>query len=393
MTGDLPISLGVDELTVLPEKSSVDQLLTSETSCRVELLPTLSLPASVIAKGSIGPVAGSPRAEWWSPDPVIAMRAVNLFRILGAYYFPEFGVVVDREGRAMHSSMAEASYVTPDLLMLPHMRKELNEIMFSPPRSLNSLHNAAITMPWGGMPNYGHFVIDCLSSVASLAKIGAARTYTLVFPPLKVWHRDHLHLLGASPIELPKKCYYVEDAIFTDCMDSFLRAPNWNLRLVPEMQRSALQCRAGGARKIYLSRRDNAKRKFLSETQLETILSSRGFDIVQPEKLSVRDQLALFSETAVVVGCTGAAFANVLFCPPEAVVVEIQPRTMHEQWVRNICVMMGLRWAPYYCDSGEPDDPVVYGGQIRPSVGITFDFDLGEFLTHLDNVARVEVPG
>jgi capsular polysaccharide biosynthesis protein len=388
-SSELTVSLNVDELAILPQKSSVEELLERAESCRYELLPKREQRASEISQGTIGAVAGSPRPTWWTPDPLITMRSVNLFRILGTYYFPAFGVLIDRQGRALHASMSEASYLTPDLLRLPHLQRRDGDIVFSPPEPVAALPRALVTMPWGGVTNYGHFVIDCLSGVASLNRFDLPRGYDFVFPPLKAWHRDHLQLLGVSPAELAQTCYYVDDAIYTDCMATFLQAPNKNLREIPETQRAALACADGGHRKIYLSRRGNPKRQFLSEERLESILRGRGFAIIQPETMPVREQIALFAGAAVVAGCTGAAFANVTYCDPGAIVLEIQPRTMHQLWVRNICLMMGLKWAPYHCGSREPDQPVVHGGQVRPEVDITFDFDLDEFLAYLDGITEV----
>lgn len=389
---ELTVSLNVDERAILPPKSSVEELLESRESCRYELLPARDMRASEISGNTVGAVAGPAQPPWWEPDPRVELRSVNLFRILGAYYFPAFGVVLDRHGRALRAPMEQAAYLTPDLLLLPHVRSTGRDSVFAPPDGLPTLPRASIAMPWGGVTNYGHFLIDCMSGVASLRRIESLRGHDLVFPPLKAWHRDHLQLLGASPVELPHGCCYVEDAIFTDCMVRYLHAPNWNLRLVPEVQRAALACAGGGGRKIYLSRRGNPKRRFLSEERLESILRDRGFEIVQPETMPVPDQIALFANAAVVAGCAGAAFANTIYCNPGAIVLEIQPRAAQQRWVRNICLMMGLKWAPYFCDSLAPDKPVVHGGQVRPAVGITFDFDLGDFLDYLDEVTASRMP-
>ncbi len=385
---ELVLSLNVDELAVLPEKPSVEELLAYEGSCRTQLVPEVISLASAISEGAVGAVAGPYRPDSWSPDPPVTMRSVNLFKVQGAYYFPEYGVLIDRMGRAMRSSMSQASYVTPDLLRLPHIRKVENEIVFTPPKRLERLSSAVITMSWGGLRNYGHFLTDCLSSVGTLLGIEHFRDHDFVFPVMKQWHREHLQILGVSPIELPHQCYYVESGIFTDCMASFLQAPNRNLRLAPDRQLSALGCRRGGSRKIYLSRRDNAKRRFLSEERLETILRGKGFEILRPETMSVQDTIAVFASSAAVVCCSGATFSNALYCPPGAVVVVIQPWTMGETWIRNICLQMDLKWAPYFCESRPPEKPVVHGGKVRPEIGISFDVDLDDFLAYLDQVTQ-----
>lgn len=383
---DIVLSLNADEMAILPERSSIAEFLASEGSCRIELLPKTVGFASALSKDSVGPVAGSPIPSWWKADPLITMRPVNLFKIHDAYYFPGFGVLIDREGRAPRSPMAEASYLTPDLLSLPHLRKVGDDIVFSPPEDTATLSNVAVTMPWGALYNYGHFVLDCLPSIPCMLGIDSLRTCDFVFPVLQQWHRDHLELLGVSPTELPHGCYRVKTAYFTDCMDHFLLAPNRNLQSVSGLQLSALHCADGGDRKIYVSRHGNPKRIFQSEEKLELALRDRGFEIVRPEAMPIREQIALFAGAAVIVGSAGAGMSNTLYCARGAIVVEIKSRGAYQTWTRDICVARGLRWAPYFCDSRPPDQLVVHGGKERPQIGIRFDLVLDDFLAYLDTV-------
>jgi capsular polysaccharide biosynthesis protein len=384
---DIVLSLQADEMALLPERSSIAEFLASEDSCRTELLPKTVGWASAISKGAVGTVAGSPIPFWWKSDPLITMRPVNLFKIHGAHYFPRFGVLIDQGGHALRSSMSEASYLTPDLLLLPHVRKVGNDIVFSPPENIAALSNVAVTMPWGALYNYGHFVLDCLPSLPCILGIDRLRTYDFAFPTLKPWHRDHLELLGVTPTELPHECYRAGTVIFTDCMAAFLLAANQNLQAVADRQLSALGRRGGGSRKIYVSRRGNPKRIFLSEEKLEAALRDRQFEIVRPETMPVREQIALFAGSAVVVSCAGSTLTNTLYCSRGAVVVEIKPSLMNQTWTRDICVARGLRWAPYFCDSRPPDQLVVHGGKERSQIGFTYDIALDDFLAYLDTVA------
>jgi capsular polysaccharide biosynthesis protein len=383
---DIILSLNADEMAILPEKSSVAEFLAYEDSCRIELLPKADGRASVISKDSIGPVAGSPIPSWWESDPLIKMKPVNLFKIRDAFYFPAYGVLIDRNGHALRSPMCEASYVTPDLLLLPHMRRVGDDIVFSPPEDLVTLSNVAVTMPWGALHNYGHFVLDCLPSIPCILGIDSLRGYDFAFPKLEKWHRGHLELFGVAPTELPHGCYRAETVIFTDCMRAFLLAPNQNLNAVPDIELSALGCEGGGSRNIYVSRRGNPKRIFRSEEKLEAVLRDRGFEIVRPETMPVREQIALFAESAVVVSCAGSTLINALYCSRGTVVVEIKPSSMTQAWTRHICIARGLKWAPYFCDSRPPDQATVYSGIERPEIGVSYDLALDDFLAYLDSV-------
>jgi capsular polysaccharide biosynthesis protein len=76
------------------------------------------------------------------------------------------------------------------------------------------------------------------------------------------------------------------------------------------------------ARRLYLPR---TTRRIVNERQVLNMLAPRGFEVVSPEGLSLRDQIALFASAAVAVGAHGAAFANGIFSPRLTVLECYQP--------------------------------------------------------------------
>ena len=43
-------------------------------------------------------------------------------------------------------------------------------------------------------------------------------------------------------------------------------------------------------------------------------MTGKDFTIIEPEKLTFYEQLKLFSNAKIVIGATGAAFSNMIFC-------------------------------------------------------------------------------
>lgn len=70
-------------------------------------------------------------------------------------------------------------------------------------------------------------------------------------------------------------------------------------------------------KKIYL-RRNSGVRKVVNSAEIERALVARGYAVIEPEKLSFSQQIQLFSRAEAVVASTGAAVANIIFCPPGA---------------------------------------------------------------------------
>ncbi|MFZ4739763.1 MAG: glycosyltransferase family 61 protein [Bacteroidales bacterium] len=67
--------------------------------------------------------------------------------------------------------------------------------------------------------------------------------------------------------------------------------------------------------RIFISRSKSAnKKRTFNEAEIFDILKSYNFKIVYPENFSFTDQIALFNHADLIVGATGAAFTNLLFC-------------------------------------------------------------------------------
>lgn len=75
-------------------------------------------------------------------------------------------------------------------------------------------------------------------------------------------------------------------------------------------------------KKIFISRR-NSRRAFSNESDLERLLSSKGFTTYVLEDLSFQEQVRLFSHAGYVVGAHGAGLSNLVFCPKGTKVLEI----------------------------------------------------------------------
>jgi capsular polysaccharide biosynthesis protein len=70
-------------------------------------------------------------------------------------------------------------------------------------------------------------------------------------------------------------------------------------------------------KKIFL-RRNSGARKVTNAPELEGFITSYGFVIIEPEKLTYFEQAQLFSRAKIIIGSSGAALANILFVPSEA---------------------------------------------------------------------------
>lgn len=95
-------------------------------------------------------------------------------------------------------------------------------------------------------------------------------------------------------------------------------------------------------RKIYL-RRNSGVRKVLNSSEIERALIAHGYAVIEPEKLSFTQQVLLFSRVEAVVASSGAAVANIIFCPPGTritILIGRFPDTSYWYW-QNIAAASG----------------------------------------------------
>jgi capsular polysaccharide biosynthesis protein len=159
--------------------------------------------------------------------------------------------------------------------------------------------------------------------------------------------------------------------------------------MIRERQLAHIPNGLGAPSKLYLARQQSPRRNFLNEDQLRAEVSELGFTVIFPEQLSIDEQLALFNSADVIVGCTGAAFANVLYCKEDARVVEIiplrmvVPRLVSGVWVANACAIVGCQWRPYFCAASWPTTAPKPAEEDRAELNTTFKLDIDDFIQYL----------
>jgi capsular polysaccharide biosynthesis protein len=392
----------VDGFATFDRFDSASALLASDAAAgQCELIAASARPANAWHAGCVHGAGGHPVPAWWSADPIIECPPVRLCRLREVYYAPAFGAVITANGAVMEHTIGQARFITPDLALLPRVARDGERLIFDPPDDLPSLPAAIVSMPWGAVYNYGHFVCDCLTSVALLSQLRQAAGHRCVFPPLQPWHRRHLELLGVAPLELDHPLYRIADVLFTDGIWQFINRPNSNFRLLRDIELRNKRATAVNFDKIYISRARQTqsapdRRRFLSEAALEELLRERGFTIVTPELLSVDEQIDLFHNARLVVACRGAALANVVYCRMDTSIVEIIPTIPGfdgYQWVRDLCAFVGCRWRPYFVAGNPPETPVMTAGRPRPNAGFTFDVDIPDLIGFIEQLTQDMLAG
>ncbi|NHN85329.1 DUF563 domain-containing protein [Acetobacter musti] len=192
---------------------------------------------------------------------------------------------------------------------------------------------------WAGFDhwnsNFYHWFAHTLPAICHFRK-AAGPDDVFLLPELTSWQAKSIELMGLPrerwKITRPGLRYKFARVIYTD----FIRGKTDFTVSETLTETSRILKRAAGCgetrsgeypqmRLLFIQRGSAANRKIPNETDLAAGLERVGFECVRPEKLSLREQICLFSEARMVVGFLGAGLTNIAWCAPGTIVYELVP--------------------------------------------------------------------
>ncbi|OYX03536.1 MAG: hypothetical protein B7Z12_10060 [Caulobacter vibrioides] len=305
------------------------------------------LKALALAPSALKPPSAPLRLEL--PD------APDFKRAEAVWCAPGFGVTVDASGQVLGGAARQALGFSPDLSALPGVRVDGGPSRLILPSAPPRLPKGAVLAGWGDLRNYAGFLTNTLPTLLEASKAGVLAEHPLVAPPMTAWQAVLLALARLDPPQTVDAPWIVLDAAVTAPSP----APAASHPLLPEVRGrilSALGPASGVRHKLYISRADAMDAVMVDEAGVEIELAALGYTILRPETSSVRDLIGLFREAEVIVAPTGSALANVLFCAPDARIVEIRPPGATGLWVRDLATIAGATWHGFEA-AGQKDTP------------------------------------
>jgi len=221
----------------------------------------------------------------------------------------------------------------------------------------------SVVSRWGY--GYFHWWLDVLPRLAVLNEF-PTDTGILVFPRLEAYQSESLRMLGVGErVRLtPERHVIVEDYYFasptamTGCWNPF--AIDWlRERFLPWAGTPAER-----PRRFYL-RRLGQSRGIRNEAEVIDYFRDQGWAIVDLEKMTVRDQIQLFSGAEFVCGLHGAAFTNLLWAPPGCRVLELCAATFLNGVYEGMAEYLRLEYRYLVCEADQAFVARVNLGELR----------------------------
>ena len=99
-------------------------------------------------------------------------------------------------------------------------------------------------------------------------------------------------------------------------------------------------------KRFFISRR-NTKQRRLNEEEIISVLGKYNISVITPEDYTLSDQIALFSGAELIIGGSGAALSNLLFCKKDTFVICIVSQKRNSPAFTTIAYSRGVKMI--YC--------------------------------------------
>jgi capsular polysaccharide biosynthesis protein len=224
------------------------------------------------------------------------------------------------------------------------------------PRRLERLAGRTLTVgtTWGAA--FGHFETDGLGRLAIAERAGfTIGDFDQVLVPAasSPAAQTLLDRVGVAPERLRiliDVSAYIADELFAP---SYPGARRQYSPVIVGYLRGLARPSRPPHRKIYVTRRRHG-RNLVNVDEVEGLVRDFGFEVYDPAESS--DQASDFAEAAVVVGPSGAALQNVLFCAPGTTVVELLSDAHVYPYPATLAQAAGLRYG-YVLGEAEEEPP------------------------------------
>jgi capsular polysaccharide biosynthesis protein len=220
-----------------------------------------------------------------------------------AFIEPEgWGITADR--RLIYESLGFST--------APHVHKPSTREVYSTSKQIVGLKNV-ISLRDTGEENYFHFFNDIIPKLFLLKDHGyALENYTIVISE-HLYKKSYFKLYHNSTW-LSSLKWYVQSREWISFEKAVFCKPYTHTKKYFEQAVDMVAPSSpSGNRKIFLTRGKSSGRYIENMDEIEPVLGSYGFDIIDSARLSFEEQIHLFSNVSHLIGVHGAGLTNMLF--------------------------------------------------------------------------------
>jgi capsular polysaccharide biosynthesis protein len=206
----------------------------------------------------------------------------------------------------------------------------------------------------GGYANYFHWMLNILPKLQIAPFADDIYTGCLMLPPQATrFARDTEALLAGSVGTLihlaAGESARIGQLAFIGAGDG--SAPHPCISTLFDRVAAACGALQQRPRRLYIARTGAKRRRLVNEAEVMALLRPLGYEVCDPASLSLREQAELFSSATHVVAPHGAGLANILFCRPGTVLLELMMDGYMNPCFRKLAALRTLRYGSVVGDA------------------------------------------
>lgn len=195
-----------------------------------------------------------------------------------------------------------------------------------------TLEGTAVAVNGVYSSGYYHWMLEVLPRLVLLLwnepHLLAQKPPILVESWGQTFQRDTIRWLGIDPHQIrpvDHASYRVADLVVPTLPGLMMHPPPWAVACLDRMLSPPGGWVDNGSprRRLLVSRGDQTRRRMRNEEALSRALTSIGFEVVDPGRMTVEQQARMFRDAEMVVASHGGALTNLLFCQRGTRVIEI----------------------------------------------------------------------
>ena len=188
------------------------------------------------------------------------------------------------------------------------------------PRARRRIEGETVMLCSHEPSNYGSFLFRVLPKLQTLEQANLADLPMLVW----AWPQPFRELLALFGVPEPRIIQHDLGTItrLDRAIIPSLRNPNAFLAQESHATAQRLAKRCAGP--LNGRRLSSSGRMMLNEEALAAALGALNFEVVEPERLGLSEQIAAFRSADMIVGPSGSALFNTMFCRPGTKVIDIE---------------------------------------------------------------------
>lgn len=210
---------------------------------------------------------------------------------------------------------------------------------------------------WGGYYDFVMLVAGKLCRIKNALPGADFRDALIAYPLFNtLYEREYLALLGIQPeqvVDSRKADITFDECVLADIGHWFY--PNVaDIMALRKQVLAQIPATTLPRNRIYVSR--SGRRRIINEAELINLLKKYDFEIIQDTPRSVAEQIAIYRRASFIVGPHGASLTNLLWCEPDAQLLELFSATYTPGFFRYLAHLLNLRYSAYYSGTAPSGD-------------------------------------